>query len=528
MTEEYINIDTKQFRGAGFMTVSKYNNSGEQIYVADKDSKCIVAIETCGYNVIGSFDGHNGVIWSLDISSDDSILISCSGDLSICFWKTNNGSLHHQFIEKCIPKYVCTQKKLLTNLVGIICEGIGKKYSTYISIYDLDQINSNNFTEKTKILWNRTSKPTVLTWLNETVLIIGCDDGKLILKNINDIDDTIDIEYQIHNGLIKSIIWNRMQTQILTGSLDCTAKQVDVRTWEIKATYKSTVPINWACWNHNEKKVFIGGGIEAMNIAKTSNNDLNLKIYRTSDQKLTNHMASHFGPIRYIDKSPCSKNFITASQDGTVKIYFIKDDNSNEKQKQKPEEKNILEPKIFENFGSCFKYQLTLEINKLENLSWKPKPKVDNIIKWVPGMPPQVEKNISKSNTNINTNTNTNTNTTIYNSGKKDSELYGIGSCSDYTTEKLNQLKLEQEKQNCSIRITNLPMDIQPRDLAELFDLYGRIADRDGIKIKNYEDTTMAFIKYMYPESAAKAIENLNSTAIDHNVIGVEYARQKQ
>ena len=159
-------------------------------------------------------------------------------------------------MEKCIPKYVCTQKKLSTNLVSIICEGLGKKSSTYISIYDLDKVFENNFIEKTKILWNRTSKPTVLTWLNEEVLIIGCDDGRIILKNINDLDDTTEREYQIHDGQIKSIMWNKTSTQILTGSLDCTAKQIDTSTWEIKATYKSTVPINWACWNYNDRKIF--------------------------------------------------------------------------------------------------------------------------------------------------------------------------------------------------------------------------------------------------------------------------------
>ena len=532
--EEYNIIETKQFRGEGFMTISKYNNSGEIIYVADKDSKSIVAIETYNYNVIGSFDGHNGVIWSLDISSDDTIMISCSGDLNICFWKTNNGNMIQRFMEKCIPKYICTQKKLLTNLVGIICEGLGKKSSTYISIYDLDLVFENNFTEKTKILWNRTSKPTVLTWLNETVLIIGCDDGNIILKNINDIVDTNDKEYKIHDGLIRSIVWNKMQTQILTGSLDCTAKQVDIETWEIKATYKSTVPINWACWNHNDRKVFIGGGIEAMNIAKTSNNDLNLKVYRTSDQKLMNHMMSHFGPIRYIDKSPCCKNFVTASQDGTVKIYFINDDDSNQKQTL---EKNVPEPKIFENFGSFTKYQLSGETNKLENLSWKPKAKVEIKTKWIPGMTPPIEKNISKSNESKSNESKSNESKSNesksnelksnYINNKKDSELYSIDNNNDSTNERLNQIKNEQEKQNCSIRVTNLPMDIQPRDLAELFDLYGRIADRDGIRIKNYEETTMAFIKYVYPESAAKAIDNLDYTAIDHNIIRVEFARQR-
>lgn len=515
--EEYINIDTKQFRGAGFMTIAKYNNSGEIIYIADKDSKIITAVETREYKVFGSFDGHNGVVWNLDISSDDKILISCSGDLSICFWQTDNGNKIHQFVERCIPKYICTQKKLQTNLVGIICEGLGKKSSTYISIYDLDHVYQNDFSEKIKLTWNKTSKPTILLWLNEDILIIGCDDGKIILKNINDVDGINDKEYQFHDNAIKSIVWNKTKNQILTGSLDCTAKQIDVSTWEVKSIYKSTVPINWALWNHNDRKVFVGGGIEAMNVAKTSNNDLNLKVYRTSDQKLMNHMASHFGPIRYIDKSPSNRNFLTASQDGTVKIYLINNDELNPNTLN---ENNINQEEkldiVYNNFGSCEKIQLMSETNKLENLSWKPKPKVEKKINWVPGMPVPVEQKSSNS-----------TKISSGSTKKSGNDNYGVNNSSNDVNERINQIKNEQEKQNSTIRVTNLPSDIKPRELAEIFDLYGRIADRDGIKIKNYDDTTMAFIKYVYPESAEKAINNLDYTAIDHCIIRVEFARQK-
>jgi RNA recognition motif-containing protein len=76
---------------------------------------------------------------------------------------------------------------------------------------------------------------------------------------------------------------------------------------------------------------------------------------------------------------------------------------------------------------------------------------------------------------------------------KKDSGLYEVNTNDNYTNERLNQIKFQQEKQNCSIRVTNLPPDIQPRDLLELFDLYGRIAERDGIKIKNYDHCIIGF-----------------------------------
>lgn len=490
--EEYINIKTKQFRGSGFMTISKYNNNGDIIYISDKDSKLIYAVDAYEYNIIGTFSGHNGIIWNLDISKDDSILITASGDTTIRFFNTITGEQIFRSNEKDIPKYVCTQKKeQITNLVGIICEALTRKSTTYISIYDLDNIHSNIFSEKCKLMWNKQSKPTVILWLNDNELIIGCDDGKIIIRSINDIEGLNDIEYQIHSNSIKSIVWNRFYTQILTSSLDCTAKDINVKTWDIISTYKSTVPINYACWNYNNKKVYLGGGIEAMNVAKTSDNDLNLKIYKTSDQKLTQHIGSHFGPIRYIDIAPYStgfKNFVTASQDGSVKIYI---DDDNTKINYNLNKKNHIK------FGLAEKndIKLTDETTKIINLNWKPPKIIEQQkiqSKWIPGMP-KLENN----------------NNGIY---------------------EINNVHINKElsnENNPTILITNLPNYIKHKDLYELFDLYGRIDEKGGINIKNYKDSTMAFIRYIYHDSAMKAIENMDGYNIDHYIIKVEQAKSK-
>lgn len=514
---EYTIVKTKQFRGCGFMTVCKYNNTGDIIYIGDKDSKLITAIDTQDYNVIGTFSGHNGVIWSLDISKDDSILITASGDLTIGFFNAKDGTKLYQSNERCIPKYVCAQKyssSNTTNLVAVICEALTKKSSTYISIYDLDKIGDDSFIQPVKLLWTTQtqtqtqSKPTVMVWKNDTELIIGCTDGKIITKNINDWDmeeKEVDKEYQIHTDSIKSIVWNKTHTHILTSSLDCSAKHLDPNDeFKLISTYKSNVPINCACWNHNDRKVYLGGGIEAMNVAKTSDNDLNIKIYRTKDQKLTNRIGSHFGPIRFIDKAPNSKNFMTASQDGSVKIYFITDNESVGLENLQTETELVekTEPYIFNRFGNGLECNIQLidETNKMMNLSWKP-PKVKEVIvqKWIPGM--AVPKNSDNT--------------------------YKTSDESDELNKKLEELKKKEEAQNSTIRITNLPYDIRVKDLGELFDLYGRIEER-GIKIKDYGDSTMAFIKYVYPEAAHKAIENMDGYVVDHSIIKVELAKIRQ
>ena len=501
--EQYTPLVTKIYRGHGFMTVSKYNNTGDTLYIADKESKVITAINTNDYSLLGTFEGHSGVIWNIDISEDDNILVSCSGDLTICFWKTSDGTLLHKTNEKCIPKYVTFQKKLQTNLFAILCESITKKTPTYLLIYDLNDIINNDYNYKYKLEWNIDTKINVLLWFSEDTLLLGCDNGTLILRNINDLTGQNDKQYKFHESSIKSIVWNKLKNCILTASLDTTAKIIDIVKWEVKSIFKSTVPINSACFNHNDRKVLIGGGIEAINVAKTSNNDLNLKIYRTSDQKLINHINSHFGPIRYIDKSPNTKNFVTASQDGTVKIYFINDENDKNNDIVESVNKNNISSKC--KFGLYLNQSnntlLTDETNKIENLSWKPTKVKEQEKKnnWIPGMP---KPNIDN-----------------------DSELFKINDMGIHN--KINLFEKNMNEQNSTIRITNLPYDIQIKDLADMFDLYGRIEEKGGIKIKNYDDTTMAFIKYVYPESALKAIDKMNGTPYEHHIIGVELSKPK-
>lgn len=494
--DEYTIIKTKQFRGCGFMTVCKYNNKGDIIYIGDKDSKLITVIDTLNYNIIGTLTGHNGVVWSLDISKDDNILVSASGDLTIGFFNAKNGDNIYQTSERCIPKYVCTQKNTPTtnkNLVAIICEALTKKSSTYISIYNLDKIEDEDFLEPIKLIWVKQSKPTVMIWNGDDELFICTDNGTIIKRNIDDLNGEYEKEYSLHSGSIKSIVWNKTFSQILTGSLDCTALNSDPNNeFKIIATYKSSVPINYAIWNHNNRKVFLGGGIDAMNVAKTSDNDLNLKIYRTNDQKLTHHIGSHFGPIRFIDKDPNSKNYMTASQDGSVKIYLINDDDSNNKSIDN--EQNNIDNDNFD--------RLIDETNKMINLNWKPL-KVKEVVdqKWIPGMPIPKNKN-------------------------KDNGIYELDNSSSNFDEKLNELKKKEEEQNSTIRITNLPKDITPKQLYDLFDLYGRIEER-GVRIKYYPDNTMAFIKYIFSEAASKAIENMDGYVIDYMIINVEMAKQR-
>jgi len=532
-----IEVNTKKFRGCGFMTIAKYNNKGDIIYVGDKDSKRITAIETENYTIKNTFDGHKGVIWSLDISADDSKLISCSGDMNVIIWDTNSGEKLKQINIKNIPKCITIQKNTNKNLIVIYCDSISKRFKSYINIYDLDEINNVNYPDGLikSIEWNEISKPSIVTWLpnqininetnqnetnqnetnqnetnqNETnqngynkKLIIGCENGMIIIKDIE--DDDYRRELLLHTNTIKSIVFDKSNSKFLTSSLDKTSKQVNINTFEILKTYVSTVPINYAIYNYNDRKVILAGGIEAMMVAKTGDNDLNIKFYRASDQKLISHILSHFGPVRFLDKSPNNKNFLSASQDGMLKIYLMNDINEDDMNNINKTDNNInkTDNNIIDNNKNILNIDtqdinnksksLTDEINRIEYLNVKINKSitVEPIKRVVVGMP-EYNKSILEKQIDFE---------------KKESNIYVPQIISS------------------TIKISNLPNDIHPRELLEIYEFYGRIEER-GIIIKTYHENTIAFIRFTSVESANKAIQATNGQKLNYCILSVELAR---
>lgn len=513
---QFVEIKSKQFRGNGFMTVAKYNNFGDIIYVGDKESKAITSICTKTYSILNKFNAHNGVVWSLDLSNDDNIMISCSGDLSICFWNAKSGELLNKFNENCIPKFVSVQKNINSNLLCVLCEAITKRSKTYLLIFDLNDLsnlnNSSQFIFKYKLMWNNSNKIICIEWIGENNLILGCDDGQIILRNIFDIEGTNQSTFKFHDGQIKSICWNKSFSNILTASVDMTSKIIDTTNWNVINTFVSTVPINYACYSHNDRQVFLAGSVNTINVAKTSNNDLSLKIFKIKNSKLINKMECHFGPIRFISKSPSSKNFLTASQDGIVKIHIINnlDDEQNEQIEQidqiKQNEYNEYNEKNKENGMDGEKIFLLDGSSRLEYVNRKPQKKIQNTLeqKWIPGMP-----KISETN------------------NQDKAELFKIDNELNKTiSNSVELIREEHNKTNSSIRVTNLPPHIDTFRLEEIFDLYGRIEDR-GIRIKKYDENTVAFINYVFSDSANKAIANCDGLPIEHYIIRVEMAQSK-
>jgi translation initiation factor 3 subunit I len=504
-------LQVKQFRGQGFMTVSKFDYSGNLLFIADKDSKYITQISTHDNMIVGTYNGHNGVIWHLDLTNDSKYMFSCSGDMRCILWEVSTGKIITNTQESGIPKYV----SINNNLIAVSCDPISKRSKPYINIYLLDDMLNNKENFKTNTLeLEQGIKPTTVNWLNDEILLVSFDNG--YLKKINWKTKEIVQECLIHEDSIKSVNISKDKTELITGSLDKTSKIVNIDTFQVKCTFKSIVPVNYACFSSDPNYIMLGGGIEAMMVAKTSDNDLTTKIFQISNQKLVKKLVNHFGPLRYLDVNPNKEIFTTASQDGTVKIYSISK-NKLAKSNEISEKMDQLTD-IESNSNKYVKFGLALGKSDGELVLNNETIKIEDVDNLSENFQENQKKKSSESFINKNAKL-SNLKNQVYPIGhplyKPKPQLFKINTSSELTP-----------VQSSTIKVSNLPEDVTLGILVEIFEFYGRI-EPHGININRYSSEVVAYINYVCVESALKAVEKCNKIKMDHCIITVELQKKK-
>jgi translation initiation factor 3 subunit I len=92
------------------ITQIKYNREGDLIFSASKDANPCIWYSTNGERV-GTFDGHNGAVWCIDIDWKTERFLSGGGDMTVRIWDCETGL----YIEKLflISSYITEEFFLL-------------------------------------------------------------------------------------------------------------------------------------------------------------------------------------------------------------------------------------------------------------------------------------------------------------------------------------------------------------------------------------------------------------------------------
>lgn len=300
------------------ITQIKYNREGDLLFSAAKDSKPNVWYSLNGER-LGTFNGHQGVVWCIDVDWTSTRLLSGAGDNSFKIWDCETGTELGNIetkssVRTCMFSYsgnmaVYTTDKAMKHLCEICI----------IDVRTTDDFGRSDPIFKIPVPESRVSS---VLWdnLDESILT-GHENGEIIQwdlktgKSINSVKE--------HTHLINDMQWNKEGTMFITASKDHTAKLFDSTDLMLLKTYKTERPVNSAAISPIFDHVVLGGGQDAMDVTTTSARvgKFDSRFFHLVFEEEFGRVKGHFGPINSVAFHPDGKSYSSGGEDGYVRVH---------------------------------------------------------------------------------------------------------------------------------------------------------------------------------------------------------------
>jgi WD40 repeat protein len=88
------------------LTQVKYNREGDLLFSVSKDNVPTVWFSENGER-LGTYEGHRGTVWSLDVTRDSKYLVTAGADMTVKIWSVELGTLLHNFNHSGTVKLFC-------------------------------------------------------------------------------------------------------------------------------------------------------------------------------------------------------------------------------------------------------------------------------------------------------------------------------------------------------------------------------------------------------------------------------------
>mmetsp|Transcript_32677 Transcript_32677/g.79414 ORF Transcript_32677/g.79414 Transcript_32677/m.79414 type:complete len:346 (-) Transcript_32677:157-1194(-) len=274
---------------------------------------------------IGTWSGHKGAVWSLQMDPTGSLAATASGDFSARLWDAVTGNslleLPHSHIVKTCA-FSSNSEKLATG---------GKE--ALLRVYDLPKIllgkkkggkDNNNNKVPTALEIKQDAPITKLAWLTDDLLVSACSNGKMYLWDVSPSSGTPPTKplYVFDTNSTAEI--RDMEIRIIESGQTILTAAAGQKVYFFDAT--PSTPSNYSLlkeWPmpihfkeeggatlHPSGTKFVAGG-----------SDLWVRVfdYATGEELECN--KGHHGPIRCVRYSPDGKLYASGSEDGTIRLW---------------------------------------------------------------------------------------------------------------------------------------------------------------------------------------------------------------
>lgn len=298
-----------------------YNREGDLLFSASKDEKPNVWRTSNGER-LGSYNGHRGAVWSLDVTRDSSILASASADMTCRLWDVTTGKTRLNLDTDTGVRGVAwamgdQQLAILTDkTMGL---------PATILIYDIRQraiahkLLPGDALEK---------KPTIVRWTDcNEALLTGHDDGHVALWHPT--SGALIASARPHTETIRDLQFSRDRTYFITASKDTTAKLSETANLRPIKTYQTERPVNSAAISPLRAEVLAAGGQEALHVTTTSSRAGQFEarfFHEVLDDCELGRVRGHFGPINTLAYAPTGRGYASGAEDGYIRLHTFDPD----------------------------------------------------------------------------------------------------------------------------------------------------------------------------------------------------------
>ncbi|VEL11576.1 unnamed protein product [Protopolystoma xenopodis] len=294
------------------ITKIKYNRDCDLIFTCAKNSEANVWYSYNGER-LGSYHGHSGVIWCLDVDWRTDALLTGSGDSSWRLWSVETGTCINSVetnnpVRSCGFSY-CGNLFFVTTdeVIGRHCE---------VMVYD--KRDDSHMLGKSNVFLQQLPEKEKITVAafgpNDETIICGHENG-----SVTQLDATCGEflkKTKPHSNMVTDIQMYPDLTMFATGSKDRTAKLIGSYDLDVFQTYLAERPINSAAISPTRNYVLIGGGQEAKEVTTTHTKEggFDARIYHLFYGEEFARVKCHFGPI----------NSVSFTIDGNGCVFYVK------------------------------------------------------------------------------------------------------------------------------------------------------------------------------------------------------------
>ena len=291
------------------LTMVKYNREGDLLFTAAKDHRPCVWYADNGER-IGTFDGHQGTVWALDVNFASTHLLTAGADNHVKLWNVQTGECLHTW-KHTGPvrdvRFALGDRRFLTvldNIMGNV---------PTIFVWDLELHNLANHPDcPTQKMLGHTMKVTRALWgpLNRSIFSSG-DDATIRVWNPESGEQKGAVEGE-HTKRITDMQLSWDMTFLVTSCGDFWVRLFETSSLTLLKKFNTERNINTATISPLAACPYLiaAGGQDAMSVTTTAakQGNFHASFYDHVFDDELGKVEGHFGPVRTPERESAPRN----------------------------------------------------------------------------------------------------------------------------------------------------------------------------------------------------------------------------